>query len=109
MFKDINSFHRFKKYCQRLKSEEECAPKPAVVDSLEPDEKAYKQMPPKCWIYNIHDQEEAKSRRSKLHDLSVFEVDPLETVIGFYSVVGRRSQAEDEDSVSHGASPRVAL
>ena len=66
-------------------------------------------MPPKCWIYSTQDQEEAKSKRSKLHDLSVFEVDPLETVIGFYSVVGRRSQTEEEDSVSHRASPRVAL
>ena len=77
---------------------------------LEPDEKTYKQMPPKCWIYSIEDQGEAKSTRSKLHDLSAFEVDPLDSVIGFYSVVGRKSQQEDEDSVIlGGTAPRVTL
>ena len=48
--------------------------------------------------------------RSKFHDLSIFEVDPLDTIIGFYSVVGRKSHAEDEDSVClSGTNPRVTL
>ena len=38
--------------------------------------------------------------RTKLHDLSAFEVDPLENLIGFYSVVGKRRFLDDgEDSV----------
>ena len=38
--------------------------------------------------------------RTKLHDLSTFEVDPLENLIGFYSVVGKRRFVDDgEDSV----------
>ena len=42
--------------------------------------------------------------RTKLHDLSAFEVDPLENLIGFYSVVGkRRGNIDDgEDSTSQG-------
>ena len=37
--------------------------------------------------------------RTKLHDLSTFEVDPLENLIGFYSVVGKRRFLDDgEDS-----------
>ena len=33
---------------------------------------------------------ESPFKRSKLHDLSTFEIDPFENLIGFYSVVGRK-------------------
>ena len=36
--------------------------------------------------------------RTKLHDLNTFEVDPLENLIGFYSVVGKRRDFDEGDN-----------
>ena len=43
--------------------------------------------------------------RNKLHDLSTFEVDPLENLIGFYSVVGNQRNVDENDNsmISAGA------
>lgn len=47
--------------------------------------------PPKCWVYSLLDGGELSQQelsRVKLTDLDSQMVDPLDNLIGFYSVVG---------------------
>ena len=46
-----------------------------------------------CWVYSLSDEVSSNQdmETAKVYDLESQQVDPLESLIGFYSVVGRKS------------------
>ena len=93
IFRDVTTFNSFKRHCNALKNDLEKAPKPADsrINSRERSKGSFAS--PKCWIYSLSggansvDQDLA---RAKLFDLEESMVDPLDNLVGFYSVVGRK-------------------
>ena len=58
--------------------------------------------PPKCWIYGLTQQSDVNQdlERAKIYDLETCLVDPLEYLIGFYSVVGKKLFEEAQTVIS---------
>lgn len=104
VFKDARSFNSFKKHCNALKADLEAAPRPASDRRSSP-------APPKCWFYSLKLSESMNRsiEQAKVNDLEEQMVDPLENLIGFYSVVGRSRSGQQYDEerspsvVSQGA------
>lgn len=89
IFKDARNFNQFKKHCSALKANLESAPKPANAIN---EANVECTPPPKGWIYCLSDSANLNTdlEQAKLNDLDSLMVDPLENLIGFYAVVGRK-------------------
>ena len=99
VFKDIRSFLKLKDLCKQLSQRQELGPPQPAAES---DVRLNSTAPPKCWIFSMAEQDDANNNieEATRDDLTDFAVDPLDNLIGFFSVVGTKPALPPDGSLS---------